>query len=434
MKGRGIVVVGAQFGDEGKGKIVDELAGTADVVARFQGGSNAGHTVVVDGRKHKLHLLPTGVVRSRRSLICAGVVVNPLKLLAEISDVAAQGIAVSEKILGIDFRSQVIMPWHLEAELASSSAKAIGTTFQGIGPAYSDAASRSGITFSEFLDGKTLAEKFAGRAEKMLVEAATGQEQVVAANFLKEYSDAAQKLEPFACDASAEVNEALRQGKRVLFEGAQGTMLDNTFGTYPFVTSSHTIAGGACVGAGVAPSALNEVHGVAKAYTTRVGAGPFPTELADELGERLVEKGGEYGTTTGRKRRVGWLDACMLRRSHELNGYTDLHLTKLDVLGGISSLKIAVSYLLLGGRRAKTTPAQTAALEQAVPEYLEMSGFEQLSENDWELIAAEGKQRGLQALPKHALEYALKVQELVGVRISSVSVGPGRGQIIWAIK
>ncbi len=437
MKGRGIVVVGAQFGDEGKGRIVDELSETADIVARYQGGSNAGHTVVAEGRKHKLHLLPTGVVRRRRSLVCAGVVVDPLKLLGEIKELRENGIAIDENVLGIDVRAQMVMPWHREAEAQSGLGAAIGTTGQGIGPAYADATARTGLRFAEFLDEKALAQKISERTVAKTVLAETsGGKSVEEENhglekiMFNEYSRAASELEKFSCDASGEINEALGRGKRVLFEGAQGTLLDNTFGTYPFVTSSHPIAGGACIGAGVGPSAIDEVHGIAKAYTTRVGTGPFPTELQDELGEFLVEKGGEFGTTTGRRRRVGWLDVCMLRTSDELNGFTQLHLTKLDVLGGISKLKICIAYEMPDRRVLKKMPALSTELEQATPQYVEMEGFEQLSGEDWRFVATEGREKGFDALPKQAVEYVKKVESLVGVRIASVSVGPERGMKI----
>ncbi|MCX6767140.1 MAG: adenylosuccinate synthase [Candidatus Micrarchaeota archaeon] len=461
--GEATVIVGAQFGDEGKGKIIDAMVPEYDAVVRYQGGNNAGHTVVVGSEKFKMHLLPSGVVRKKRSLIAAGVVLDPRVIKQEIDSLAAKGIKVDEHLLGIDFRTQVIFPWHNARDVARETAAGegkIGTTGRGIGPAYEDRAARTGIRFGEFIDAKTLAAKIASKtaetgaksgaktaaneAKKTLGRIYPDSPDAIvppAEEIAREYSALGAFLKKFACDACLEVNGLLEAGHRVLFEGAQGTLLDNDFGTYPFVTSSHPIAGGACVGAGVSPRAINRIEGVGKAYVTRVGSGPFPTELNDGIGERIREKGAEYGTTTGRPRRVGWLDIPMLRYADYLNGFTGIHLTKLDVLGGINPLKICFEYQLDGGRAGKTKtsvfPMNSGGfggVGAAEPVYLELPGFPDLPQAEWRKAAAEGVAKGFSALPEKAREYVEKAGELIGVPILSVSVGPERNEIIWAKK
>ena len=429
------VVVGAQFGDEGKGKLVDVMAEKADLVVRYQGGANAGHTIVAGGVTYKLHLLPAGVVRGKRSLIGAGVVLDPRVLEKELADLEAAGKRITPEGLGIDFRTQVVLPWHSALDAARSANKAIGTTGRGIGPAYEDAVARTGITFAEFVRPQVLKERLA-----VVAEGKQKQLQLLGSSGLDgkaieaEYVELGRKFAVFAADVSHELAVAMAADKTVLFEGAQGTHLDRSFGTYPFVTSSSTIAGGACVGAGVPPSAIGEVHGIAKAYTTRVGNGPFPTELKDAVGERICEKGHEYGTTTGRKRRVGWLDIPLLRRSHELNGFSCVHLTKLDVLEGLSEIKIAVGYKLEDGTVAGLFPPTVREMELAGPQYVAVSGFEEIGEEKWREIAMLGKEKAFGALPQKALDYVMKVQELLAVPIASVSIGPERESIIWAGK
>jgi adenylosuccinate synthase len=429
------VVVGAQFGDEGKGKIVDVMAGGMDLIVRYQGGANAGHTIVADGVTYKLHLIPTGVVRGKRSLIGAGVVLDPAALAQELEGLAAGGKEITPAGLGIDFRTHVVLPWHAAIDVARQANKAIGTTGRGIGPAYEDAVARTGITFSDFVQASVLRERLAviadGKQKQLQLLGGHGPD---AAQVEAEFLELAARLAPFACDVSHELSVAMASGKAVLFEGAQGTHLDRNFGTYPFVTSSSTTSGGACVGAGVPPSAIGEVHGIAKAYTTRVGSGPFPTELMDATGERICEKGREYGTTTGRKRRVGWLDVPMLRRSHELNGFTHIHLTKLDVLEGLPELKIAVGYRLADGTQTDLLPATVKEMDSATPQFISVPGFEEIGEAGWKLVAQEGIAKGFAALPEKARQYVEKVEKLVGVRIASASIGPERESIIWAGK
>ncbi len=436
FKGEATVIVGAQFGDEGKGKIIDALVPGYDLVVRYQGGNNAGHTVVVGNDEYKMHLLPSGVVRRKRCIIAAGVVLDPRVLKEEIDGLAERGLKVDEKILGIDFRTQIIFPWHnaLDAAREAGVGK-IGTTGRGIGPAYEDRAARTGIRFEDFGDGKRLVEKITrvyGRKRLGRVFPDSPQPLVPPVEeIIKEYAGLSVSLRKFACDACLEINSALAAGKKVLFEGAQGTLLDNDFGTYPFVTSSHPIAGGACTGAGVSPLAIKRVEGVAKAYVTRVGCGPFPTELNDSIGERVRKKGAEYGTTTGRPRRVGWMDVPMLRYAHALNGFSGIHLMKLDVLGGLEELEICVAHEV-NGKRAGVFPARARDLEKARPVYAKAKGFKDLSREEWKKTAVKGRKKGFSVLPREARAYVKKIQELAGVPVLSVSVGPERSEIIWA--
>jgi len=433
--GEATVIVGAQWGDEGKGKIIDALVPKFDLVVRYQGGNNAGHTVVVGTEKFKMHLLPSGVVRKKRNLIGAGVVVDPRVLKQEIDSLAQKGVRIDEKILGIDFRAHVIFPWHNALDAARDAKKGIGTTGRGIGPAYEDRAARSGTRFEEFVDAKVLEKrvKEGWEAKAKAVKMLEGPAIPAAEETIKEYAALSHFLAPFACDASLEINNALEKGRRVLFEGAQGTFLDNDFGTYPYVTSSHPIAGGACTGAGVGPKSITSVEGVAKAYTTRVGSGPFPTELSDGIGSAIREKGAEYGTTTGRPRRVGWLDIPMLRYADYLNGFTGIHLTKLDVLGGLDVLKICTQYEI-NGKRTNYFPVKADEITGAKPVYVQLQGFPGLPPVEWRKIAKEGEKKGFAALPNEAKVYVEKVGQLVGVPILSVSVGPERSEIIWAKK
>lgn len=430
------VIVGAQWGDEGKGKIVDCLCEKNDLVARYQGGANAGHTVVVGDKKFKLHLLPSGVIREKRSLIGAGVVLDILALREEIAQVEKAGLKITPKVLGIDYRAPLLLPTHKILDGIQEESKAaskIGTTKQGIGPAYSDLAARTALMFSD-----TLAvdwEARFGRAlsghetilEKLYSRKLSAAERAVCT----EYCKAAPAYAKFAADASAESSNAIAAGKPVLFEGAQGALLDNSFGTYPFVTSSHPIAGGACTGVGVSPRCISKIEGVAKAYCTRVGAGAFPSELTDKLGDSIRGRGAEFGTTTGRPRRVGWFDAVALRYSSRLNGFTGLHITKLDVLGGLDELMICDAYEA-NGKQTRDYPANPADFAGAKPVYKRFAGFEDLGADGWKKVAVDGEKKGLAALPQNALLFVQKISELSGVPIVSVSVGPERESIIFA--
>ncbi len=445
-KGFGLAVIGAQWGDEGKGKIVHTLAEQSDLVVRFQGGHNAGHTVVAGGRKFKLHLVPSGVIAGKRSLIGAGVVVDPRALKRELSELRSNGIHVAPANLGIDYRASVIMPWHPALDEAreqrggmfgatvaaakKSTAGVIGTTKRGIGPAYEDRAARIGLYFEDLIDAAVLKEKvFALHhyEQRVLRGMHCGLSQSPQ-RIYAEYAALGRELAIFACDAASEATNAVMKGKRVLFEGAQGTFLDVSFGTYPFVTSSNTIAGGACVGAGVPPRAITRVEGVAKAYTTRVGNGPFPTELFDAVGEFLQDKGAEVGTSTGRKRRCGWLDATMLRRANQLNGFDGIHLTKLDVLDGLKEIKIAVAHEVRG-KRWTEFPIGVRDVQAAKPVYETLGGFKG---TNWKRVVEEGKTKGFDALPPAALAYVRRVEALAGVPVLSVSVGERREDIVFA--
>jgi adenylosuccinate synthase len=447
--GFGLAVIGAQWGDEGKGKIVHTLAERCDVVVRFQGGHNAGHTVVTRGRKFKLHLVPSGIVAGKRSLIGAGVVIDPRALKREIAELKAGGVTVTPRVLGIDLRASVIMPWHpaldeareargamfgaavaAAKKSAGAAAGVIGTTKRGIGPAYEDRAARVGLVFSDLIDDAALKEKvFALHHYKQRLlhslhcGLAASPQRIYA-----EYAALGKEFAPYACDAASEAALAVQKGKRVLFEGAQGTFLDVSFGTYPFVTSSNTIAGGACTGAGVPPRAVTRVEGVAKAYTTRVGNGPFPTELFDDVGKHLQERGAEFGTSTGRKRRTGWLDATMLRRAMLLNGFDGIHLTKLDVLDGLREIKIAVAHDV-GGKRLREFPIRIQDVARTRPVYEKMKGFARV---DWRKVVKQGEKLGFDALPKNALAYVRRVEALAGTPVISVSVGERREDIVFA--
>jgi len=430
------VIVGAQWGDEGKGKIVDVLAERSDIVVRYQGGPNAGHTVIVGDKKFKLHLLPSGVIRGKRSLIGAGVVLDLLSLQEEMAEVKKAGIKVTPRELGIAYRTPLILPTHRlldGVQEESKKGKAVGTTKRGIGPAYSDLALRTALMFTDV---------FAKDWQKKLGAAVCAHEEILQKMYqikiaeqirksIKELEAIPAFFDGFQANVNLEVNQALDSGKNVLFEGAQGALLDNLFGTYPFVTSSHPIAGGACVGVGVPPRSIDKVEGVVKAYCTRVGSGPFTTELSGKVADELRTKGGEFGTTTGRPRRTGWLDLVALRFSNRLNGFSGMHITKLDVLGGQPEILFCDSYEI-NGKNVTEYPADPVSAEKAKPVYQKMAGFEDLDEAGWAKVAKEGKTTGLDALPKNALAYVKKVSELSGIPIISVSVGPERDFIIFA--
>ncbi len=430
-------IVGAQWGDEGKGKIVDVLSEYHDLVVRYQGGANAGHTVVVGNTKFKLHLVPSGVIRGKRSLIGAGVVLDVYALSEEIEQLAQAGIKVTPQVLGIDSRATLILPSHKALDGAMESSKgegAIGTTKKGIGPAYVDLASRTALRFGDVaapsfdVDFKLVTAAHERILKSLYSTYPFSDDQY--SSQVKGYCALAASYKDFIADVSLEADRALKSGRRVLFEGAQGTMLDNSFGTYPFVTSSHPSASGACIGAGVSTKAIQKVEGVAKAYCTRVGSGPFPTEITGTLGDKIRETGGEYGTTTGRPRRVGWFDSVALRFANRLNGFDGLHITKLDVLGGIDELLICTHYDL-DGKVTPDYPASTKDLARAKPVFEKFEGFESQTAAQWKLIATEGRSRGISALPSNAQLFIKGIEKSCEVPVASVSVGAERDSIFF---
>lgn len=418
-----VVLIGAQWGDEGKGKITDFLAEKADVVVRYQGGSNAGHTVVVDDQEYKLHLVPSGILYP--GTICVvgnSVVVDPEVLLKEIKDLNQRGISTDN--LRISDRAQVIMPYHRRLDEVQEETKGtnkIGTTKRGIGPCYTDKASRVGIRICDLLEKEVFEEKLeANLSEKnTLLKKVYGVDGFNKKDIMEKYAEYTEKMRQYIADTSIVVNETIDQGKKVLFEGAQGTLLDIDHGTYPFVTSSHPVAGGACTGAGVGPTKISKVIGVAKAYTTRVGEGPFPTELFDATGDKIRNQGAEFGTTTGRPRRCGWFDAVILRYSARLSGLTGIALTKLDVLDQLDEIKICAGYEYQG-QVLKEFPASLKTLAECRPVYEVMEGWKADTTNA----------RTYEDLPENARRYIKRIEELVGVKISIVAVGPGRSQTI----
>lgn len=418
-----ITVVGSQWGDEGKGKITDFLAQKADVIVRYQGGPNAGHTVVVEKEVYKLHHLPSGILYpGKKCILGNGMVLDPVILQNELESLKQRGI-VPDKLF-ISDRAHLIMPYHKkldELEENSRNAQKIGTTRRGIGPAYVDKISRQGLRCGDFQDEGALKEKLTGilRAKNEIFSKMYGEEGITMEELEAEYLPAARKLLPYITDVSLLLAEELEKGSKILFEGAQGTMLDIDHGTYPYVTSSSPVSGGVSIGAGVPPSRIGKVLGVAKAYTTRVGEGPFPTELKDHIGDRIREKGREYGTTTGRPRRIGWLDLVALKHACRLNGFNRLAITLFDVLSGLKTLKMATAY------RYRDTllehfPANLHILEQCNPVYIELSG--------WDKDISEVKT--FADLPPEAQKYLRTLEEFLKVKIALVSVGPRRDQTI----
>ena len=421
---KNVVVVGTQWGDEGKGKIVDLLTDRAQGVARFQGGNNAGHTLVIDGKQTILHLIPSGILRE--GVICFignGVVLSPSALLEEIDMLAKQGVPVAER-LRISEGAAVIMPHHVALDQARERARgksAIGTTGRGIGPAYEDKVARRGLRVGDLMDAKRFEERLRSVMEYhnfMLVNYFKA-DAVDIEKSLDDGLKAAERMRPMVTDVAGELDAFRKEGKSVLFEGAQGTLLDIDHGTYPFVTSSNTSSGAAATGTGVGPGSLDYVLGIVKAYTTRVGAGPFPTELFDEVGDYLGEKGHEFGATTGRKRRCGWFDSVALRRAHQINGLTGLCITKLDVLDGLDTLKICTGYKV-DGVVSESTLTNADAFEAAEPVYEEMPGW---SESTVGIRKEED-------LPQNARNYLKRLEELVGVPIAIISTGPDREETI----
>ncbi len=419
-----IVIVGTQWGDEGKGKIVDLLAEYADMVVRFQGGNNAGHTMVVNGEQFISHLVPSGILQKKTCLIGNGVVVDPSVLVEELDKLKNKGIDVGPNLLKISEKAHVIMPYHKQIDLARERMKGdqkIGTTGRGIGPCYEDKASRRGIRFVELIDAEVFKETVHAVLEEknFYLKHYLSAEPLDPESIVDQYQGYAERLAPHVVNISIVMNQAVKAGKQILFEGAQGTHLDIDHGTYPFVTSSNTVSGNACCGAGIGPKEITGVIGIVKAYTTRVGRGPFPTELFDEIGDTIQKKGAEFGATTGRKRRCGWLDTVLLRNAVRLNGLTGLVITKLDVLDGLTSLKICTGYEY-NGETLDDFPAALKTLEACKPVFETFPGWSE----DISGI------RKLEDLPKNARHYLDRIEELLETPIDIVSVGPGRNETI----
>ena len=417
------MVIGTQWGDEGKGKIVDYLAEQADVVVRSQGGNNAGHTVVVDDQSFALRFLPSGILYDDKdNIIGTGVVIDPKVLLEEIAGLEAKG--KSAKSLKISDRAHLIMPYHIAMDIAEEASKGdqkIGTTKNGIGPCYADKVNRVGIRVCDLYDVETFKEKLAFnvKIKNAILSKVYGQAEVDYDTILNDYLGYAEQLKDMVADTNNEVLEAIQSGKKVLFEGAQATMLDLDHGTYPFVTSSHPIAGGASVGAGVGPNFLKGIVGVVKAYSTRVGEGPFPSELLDEVGDKLRNEGHEFGTVTGRPRRTGWLDLMVVKYAAGLNSLDYLAITRLDILDKFEELKICVGYTL-NGKEVKGFPASLKTLAECQPVYETLPGWQ----TDISGI------RKYDELPEAARRYVERIAEVTGVPLGIVSVGPNRNQTI----
>ena len=418
------IVVGTQWGDEGKGKIIDIIASRADVVVRSQGGNNAGHTVVNDGQTYKLHLIPSGILyKNTACLIGAGVVLDPKDFLSEIDDLSSRGISFDN--LKIDPRAHVVMPWHITLDGLSEKFRGnsdIGTTKRGIGPCYMDKYERCGIRVYDLVHPEVFAEKvrMTGKLKNKIITEVYGGEPHDIEAIIKEYTEYGKRLAKYVDDVSVIVYEAAKANKTIMFEGAQATLLDIDFGTYPYVTSSHPLSAGVCVGTGVGPMIISNIIGVAKAYTTRVGKGPFPTELNDEIGETIRNKGGEFGTTTGRPRRTGWFDAVIVRHSVRVNGLSSLAINKLDTLGGIGDLKVCVAYKKPDGTVIENFPAALEELADCVPVYETLKGF------DDDVSSC----RSFDELPEACKKYIERLEELCDCHISMVGVGPDREQII----
>lgn len=422
---KGSVVIGAQWGDEGKGKITDFLAAKADVVVRYQGGNNAGHTVEVDDKKYKLHLIPSGILNDNALCVIGdGVVVDPEALIDEMMYLENEGVSVTPKKLVISDRAHLIMPYHKVIDSLSEKSKGkadIGTTGKGIGPCYADKHERSGIRMCDLLHPDAFKEKLNANVitKNKIIKALYDGEELNSSEIYTKYMEYAETIEKFVRDTTVVLYEALKSDKKVLFEGAQGTLLDIDYGTYPFVTSSHPISGGVCIGAGVGPTAITSAVGVCKAYTTRVGKGPFPTELENELGDHIREKGFEYGTTTGRPRRCGWLDLVIVKYGARISGLTDIAITKLDTLSGMDKLMVCTGYEL-DGKVIDYFPASLEDLARCKPVYEEMDG--------WDDSVQYAKR--FDDLHGNAKKYLRKIEEYTETRISIVSVGPNREQTI----
>ena len=418
-----VVVVGTQWGDEGKGKITDFLSENAEVIARYQGGDNAGHTIQFDNEVYKLHLIPSGIFNNEKiSVIGNGVVINPESLVRELHYLHERGITTDN--LRISDRAHVILPYHIKLDQLQEDSKGdqkIGTTIRGIGPAYMDKASRIGIRIADLLDKETFKERLSVVLEEKnrMFTDFYHTDPLSFDDIFETFYEFGQQFKQYVCDTSVVLNDALDEGKRVLFEGAQGVMLDIDQGTYPYVTSSNPVAGGVTIGSGVGPSKISKVVGVCKAYTSRVGDGPFPTELLDETGDTIRRVGKEFGTTTGRPRRVGWFDTVVLRHAKRVSGLTDLSLNSIDVLSGLETVKICTGYRR-NGELILHYPASLKELSQCEPVYEELPG--------WSEDITECK--SLDELPLNARNYLRRVHELSGIKLSTFSVGPDRSQTV----
>lgn len=419
------IVLGAQWGDEGKGKMTDYLAETADVVVRYQGGNNAGHTVEVGEKQYKLHLIPSGILYANKlNIIGNGVVLDPKALFEEIEYLQGLDVKITPENLIISDRAQLIMPYHRILDGIKERArgtKDIGTTGKGIGPCYTDKMERSGIRVCDLLHTETFKEKLQDNIDDKnnIINGIYKEEKISFDEIYNEYNEYAKRLKPFVKDTSVMVYNNIKEGKKVLFEGAQGTLLDIDYGTYPYVTSSNTIAGGVCTGAGIGPTMLTNAVGIAKAYTTRVGKGPFVTELNDDMGEWIRQKGHEFGVTTGRARRCGWLDLVILKTAARVSGLTSFAVTKIDTLAGIDKIKVCVGYKF-NGEVIDYVPASLEDLAKCEPIYEVFDGWgEDIQEA-----------RSYEDLPETARVYLKRIEEFTGTKISIVSVGPRRDQTI----
>lgn len=418
------IVVGTQWGDEGKGKIIDIIASRADVVVRSQGGNNAGHTVVNNGQTYKLHLIPSGILyKNTLCLIGAGVVLDPKDFTGELNELSSRGISFDN--LKIDPRAHVTMPWHIALDGLSEKFRGnadIGTTKRGIGPAYMDKYERCGIRVYDLVHPEIFAEKArsTGKLKNKIITEVYGGEPIDIEAVIKEYTEYGKQIAKFVDDVSVIVYNANKEGKTIMFEGAQATLLDIDFGTYPYVTSSHPLSAGVCVGTGVGPMMISDIIGVAKAYTTRVGKGPFPTELNDEIGDTIRNKGGEFGTTTGRPRRTGWFDAVIVRHSVRVNGLSKLAINKLDTLSGLGDLKVCVAYEKPDGSVINNFPPTLEELKDCKPVYETLKGF------DDDISGC----KSYDELPDACKTYIERLEVLCGCKIAMIGNGPDRTQIL----
>lgn len=416
-----LVVIGAQWGDEGKGRYVDYLANKADYVIRYQGGNNAGHTIVLEDKKYGLHLIPSGIFTGKYCVIGNGVVIDPKSLLAEMKMIEEAGYSCEK--LFISDRAHVVMPYHIRIDQLSEKLKGdkkIGTTIKGIGPCYTDKYARIGIRMCDLLEPEIFAEKLTSvlSEKNIVIQKVYGGEAMDFDEIYNEYMEYGNLLKSYISDTVAMIQNGYKENKNMLFEGAQGALLDIDYGTYPYVTSSHPISGGVCVGSGIGPNMLDQVVGVVKVYTSRVGKGPFITELFDEVGDSIREKGGEYGTTTGRPRRIGWLDLVALKYSASINGLTSIGLTRMDTLAGVENLKICIGYEL-DGKEIDYLPASLTEMAKVKPIYKEMKGWKEIS---GDATFAE--------LPDEAKKYILEIEAQTGLPVSLIGIGPERSQCI----
>jgi len=417
-----VVIVGAQWGDEGKGKIVDLLTRYADLVVRFQGGSNAGHTIVLKGEKFVFHLIPSGILyKNKKCIIGSGVVLDPAVLIQEIDELRKRGYLKDDSQLMISEETHLILPYHRRIDAAREKTFKIGTTGRGIGPAYEDKVARCGIRVVDLLDEKIFREKLEANLirKNAYLSQVLNEKGFEFSEILDEYLQYKNRLEGYVKNTSLILHEAIKKGKHILFEGAQGALLDVDHGTYPYVTASNTLAGNACLSSGIGPTMIKSVIGVAKAYTTRVGEGPFPTELRDDLGEKIRQKGGEYGATTGRPRRCGWFDAVVVNHSIRLNGIREMVITKLDVLNDFDSIKICVGYRA-DGKVFRHVPSDLELLKRSDPVYEEMKGWKT------EIKGA----RDVKDLPPQARQYLKRIEKLIGTRMAMLSVGSERSETV----